>query len=185
MYGPPKTGPQMKGKNLAEVLMFQWDWNRIIRDAYNGNGMDGGELNQVWRSFNKMNLAVDGLDKVQAELDSFTYEDWRAVCEWAEEEHSDMFDGRDPEDFIMDAVHQFVLNCNMTGTFDGKIEWEPPPEPPPPPPPPSAWFDKAISQVGDVAVPQTLDQNVCFNYPKKNRQILIPHDMGLLMIWME
>ena len=94
MYGPPKTGPQMKGKNLAEVLMFQWDWNRIIRDAYNGNGMDGGELNQVWRSFNKMNLAVDGLDQVQAELDSFTYEDWRAVCEWAEEEHSDMFDGR-------------------------------------------------------------------------------------------
>ena len=137
MYGPPKTGPQMKGKNLAEVLMFQWDWNRIIRDAYNGNGMDGGELNQVWRSFNKMNLAVDGLDQVQAELDSFTYEDWRAVCEWAEEEHSDMFDGRDPEDFIMDAVHQFVLNCNMTGTFDGKIEWEPPPEPPPPPPPPA------------------------------------------------
>ena len=32
MYGPPKTGPQMKGKNL-EVLMFQWDWNRIIRDV--------------------------------------------------------------------------------------------------------------------------------------------------------
>ena len=185
MYGPPKTGPQMKGKNLAEVLMFQWDWNRIIRDAYNGNGMDGGELNQVWRSFNKMNLAVDGLDQVQAELDSFTYEDWRAVCEWAEEEHGDMFDGRDPEDFIMDAVQQFVQNCNMQGIFDGKIEWEPPPEPPAPPPPPSAWVDMPITEVGDVAQPWTLDMNVAFDFPRKNRQVLIPHDMGLLMIWVD
>lgn len=185
MYGPPKEGPQMKGKNLAEVLMFQWDWNRIIRDAYNGNGMDGGELNQVWRSFSKMNLAVDGLDQVQSELESFTYEDWRAVCEWAQEEHSDMFDGRDPADFIMDAVDQFCTNCRMQGLFDGEIKWEPPPEPPPPPPPPSAWFDKAISEVGKVPHPETLDANVSQQYPRKVRHVLIPHDMGLLMIWVD
>jgi len=183
MYGPPKDGPQMKGKNLAEVLMFQWDWNRLIRDAYNGNGMDGGELNQVWRSFSKMNLAYDGLDQVQAELDSFSYEDWRAVCEWAEEEHGDMFDGRDPAEFIMDAVEQFVLSARNQGLFDGEIEWEPPPEPPPPPPPPSAWFDKPITEVGDPGDENTSDVNVSFWSPGKVRQVLIPHEMGMLMIW--
>ena len=185
MYGPPKTGPQMKGKNLAEVLMFQWDWNRIIRDAYAGNGMDGGELNQVWRSFNKMNLAVDGLDQVQAELDSFTYEDWRAVCDWAQEEHADMFDGKDAGDFIMDAVHQFVTNCRIQGLFDGEIKWEPPPEPPPPPPPPSAWFDAPITEVGEVAKPETVDANAFQYWPRKVRQVVIDHPMGLLLIWVD